>query len=34
MGAGLGIFLLVLGAIISFTNIDNQLVKARGTVAG
>lgn len=34
MGAGLGIFLLVLGAIISFTNIDNQLVKQNLDVIG
>ncbi|MGI8716644.1 MAG: DUF6458 family protein [Lapillicoccus sp.] len=34
MGIGLGIFLLVVGAIISFTGIDTQLLKTNLDVVG
>ncbi len=34
MGAGLGILLLVIGAILSFTTIDNQLVNTNLDVVG
>jgi len=34
MGIGLGIFLLVVGAIISFTGIDSQLLKTNLDVVG